>query len=251
MKKNQALFFQKGFIEIVNGKGIHEFPYHTHESFLIGVIKSGSAKFIIDNKEYVLGSGMTYLVPSDIGISIAPVSPYSYLTICIKKKVMQLDSSESEMYVRHDIGEKVIGLSKRFQMNRLTEDEFICELTSICNIKRGDEVLNQYLDSDIQKAVFYLKEHVNGKFVLNDLAEAVHLSKYHLIRRFKKEMGVTPKQYIQQCKIRQTKNRLLLNESEVDIAIDMNFSNQSHLCSMFKKYMGISMIEYKNNVDIV
>ncbi len=39
MKKNQASFYQRGFVEIVNGKEIHEFPYHTQESFLIGVIK--------------------------------------------------------------------------------------------------------------------------------------------------------------------------------------------------------------------
>ncbi len=42
---------------------------------------------MIDHKEYVLGSGMTYLIPSNIGISIGPVTPYSYLTVCIKKKV--------------------------------------------------------------------------------------------------------------------------------------------------------------------
>lgn len=49
MSKNKVSFFQRGSVEIVNGEGIHRFPYHTHESFLMGVIKSGEVRVIIKN----------------------------------------------------------------------------------------------------------------------------------------------------------------------------------------------------------
>jgi AraC-like DNA-binding protein len=251
MTKNKVCFFQRGSIEIVDGEGSHEFPYHTHESFMIGVVKSGEAKFVIGSNEYILGKGMTYLVPPNVGMSITPVKPYSYLTICIKNgRKIQLGQYKSDLYVLYNLGERVIGLCERFKFENFPDEKFIIELIETLDIQNTKEELNkECVSAPVKEAVKYIKEHVNDKFSLDELATSAHLSKYYLVRAFKNEMGITPKQYDQQCKIRKARESVLHEKTEVDIACDLSFSSQSHLCSMFKRYMGISMNDYKCNVE--
>ncbi len=251
MKKNKISFFQKGSIEIVDGEGTHKFPYHTHDSFMIGVVKSGVAKFVIENNEHILVNGMTYLIPPNVGMSITPVKPYSYLTICIKnERKIQLGQYKSDLYILNNPGDRVMSLCNKFKFEKLSEEEFIDELVETLELQENREELNkEYSSTAVKDAVRYIKEHVNDKFSLDELAKAVYLSKYHLVRVFKNEMGITPKQYDQQCKIRKARERVLHEESEADIAFDLNFSNQSHLCSVFKRYMGISINDYKCNVE--
>jgi AraC-like ligand binding domain. len=179
--KNKVSFFQKGLIEIVNGEGTHNFPYHTHKSFLVGVIKSGEARFIIGRREYLLTKGMTYIVPPDIGMSISPIKPYSYLTICIKISGMeQIDLYNTEMNMKQGLGEKVITLSEQFVLTKMTEEEFISKLSSILGIQIDKKKLNIRTTGDvIRLSEKYMNDHLNEKFVLEDLAKTVYISKYH------------------------------------------------------------------------
>ncbi len=250
MTKNKVLFFLKGSIEIVDGEGKHEFPYHTHDSLLIGVVKSGEARFAIGSNEYLLGKGMTYLVPPNVGISINPIIPYSYLTICIKNhKTTRFGQYKLDLYVLNNMGECLIGLCERYKLKLLSDEEFINNLIKTLELQDNEVNQNKVCTSAaIMDAIIYIKEHVNDKFLLDELTKAVHLSKYHLVRVFKNEMGITPKQYDQQCKIRRVKEWALQEKAGVDIATNLNYSNQGHLCSMFKRYMGISMNEYKSSV---
>ncbi len=250
MSKNKVSFYQKGSIEIVNGEGTHRFPYHTHESYLVGVIKSGEVRVFIGDREYLLMQGMTYIVPSKVGMSIMPVKPYSYLTICIKNgKLSGFEPYRQKQMVVQGVWEKIDSLCEQFTLLKLTEEEFIIRLCEILNLREAKIKSGSKASSDvIRVAEKYINEHINDKFILNDLAQAVHMSKYHLIRVFKREMGITPKQYDQQCKMRQIKTRILNQEAEADIAMDFSFSSQSHMGSIFRRYMGISPKDYLQDV---
>ncbi len=247
--KNKACFYQKNSIEIVDGEGTHEFPYHTHESFMIGVIKSGKTKFVIGNNEYILVKGMTYLVPPNVGISITPMKPYSYLTICIKNEMKApLLRYNSDLYVYYNLGVHVMRLCKDFKSNKLSSEQFVDKLIVTLQLQETNEVLDNSYSPVVKDTIKFISEHYDNKFQLDELARAVHLSKYHLVRIFKNEMGITPKQYDQQCKIRRVKESILNEQNEADVAYNLNFSSQSHLCTMFKRYMGISMNDYKSNM---
>jgi AraC-like DNA-binding protein len=247
--KNSISFFQKGPIEIVDGEGTHTFPYHTHQSFLVGVVKSGEARFVIGDTEYLLRAGMTYLVPPDVVMSITPTGPYQYLTVCIKDEE-KTRCGKPALFVIEKTGKRIIDLCEDFKSGQLSDESFMGELGKTLWWTDGNETCEECVNATIRDAVRYIREHVYEKFRLDRLAQNVHLSKYHLVRIFKNEMGVTPKQYDQQCKIRAAKKSILAQEREADIAADLYFSNQSHLCSMFKKYMGISLWDYRSSVEI-
>ena len=94
----------------------------------------------------------------------------------------------------------------------------------------------------------YIKKNADKKFDLDELAKTFHLSKYHLIRLFKKKMGVTPNQYHIQAKMRLLKAKLNDSQSETSLAQNLNLVDQSHLCKQFKKLMGVSIQSYKKNL---
>lgn len=252
MPKNDIVFFQKGMFEVVEGKGRASFPFHSHQSFLVGVIKSGKAILKFNEKEYELQGGMTYVVPSEVGFSMRPITAYySYLTLCIKadskNTLMQYFSKATVIF---DIGESICDLCENFKAG-INENNFFSGLVDILNLENREriEISEQSGPNDfIAEAVTFIDEHIEEKITLDDLAKKVHVSKYHLLREFKKRMSVTPKQYLSQSKMRYVRQKVMSVRTTAQIAADMNFSAQSHLCSVFKKYMGISVDDYKSNV---
>jgi AraC-like DNA-binding protein len=67
------------------------------------------------------------------------------------------------------------------------------------------------------------------------------------VKVFKKEMGVTPNQYYIQVKMHLIKKEIMEYQKAVDLAMEYNFNDQSHLCNLFKKQMGISLLDYKKS----
>ena len=70
-------------------------------------------------------------------------------------------------------------------------------------------------DNRIAKTVLYIRKHLNEAIELEKLAEISCLSKDHFIRLFKKELGTTPLQYINQKKIEKAQLLLITEELAV------------------------------------
>jgi AraC-like DNA-binding protein len=130
------------------------------------------------------------------------------------------------------------------------EDKLADDMLALIQpILKEEQIHKEQPVSDaIRKAAEHIRKLNGKKFDLNYIAVAVNLSKYHLIRQFKKEMGVTPNQYYIQNKLRIVKAELLAEQPETDIATELNYADQSHLCRQFKKMMGISPQDYKRNI---
>ena len=101
-------------------------------------------------------------------------------------------------------------------------------------------------DNRIAKTVLYIRKHLNEAIELEKLAEISCLSKDHFIRLFKKELGTTPLQYINQKKIE--KAQLLLTTEELavkEIAFQLAFEDYSYFNRLFKKITGVTPQEYR------
>lgn len=87
----------------------------------------------------------------------------------------------------------------------------------------------------------------SSDFNIQSLSKYVSLSKYHLIREFKKKFGLSPYQYYKNHQIKKVRQGLLAQHSLPDLAYLLGFSDQSHMCNDFKKYMGISPRDYQKS----
>lgn len=244
---NKVSFYFDGNIEIVTGVGMHKFPYHTHNSFLVGAVLGGYGEFDISDKVLKLGKGDAYIVPSNTGIAINPISKFSYITVCLKNELAAIMKEyKTESYFYLGLGNKLLELANDFRIHNIDEQCFAMHIIDMFKLYK---VSNPVRSMCTEKAVQYLNDHFQNKFSLDKLAENSYISKYHLIRTFKKEMGVTPKQYHQQCKMRKIKDMVFEN-SQSNIAYKLNFSTQSHMNNIFKKYMGITVGNYSSAVEL-
>ncbi|MDX2211652.1 MAG: AraC family transcriptional regulator [Oculatellaceae cyanobacterium bins.114] len=87
----------------------------------------------------------------------------------------------------------------------------------------------------------YIHVHLHQDLKLDKIAAIAQLSPYHFLRLFKQSMGVTPHQYIVQCRLNQAKYLLQYsNLSIVEIATQTGFCDQSHLTRSFKRLIGVT-----------
>ncbi len=79
---------------------------------------------------------------------------------------------------------------------------------------------------------------------LEDMAEAAFMSKYHLIRSFRRETGLTPHQFQLQNRVRKGQ-RLLAGPATVAEAAAAGFCDQSHFDRQFKRLVGLTPADYR------
>lgn len=101
-------------------------------------------------------------------------------------------------------------------------------------------------DNRIAKTVLYIRKHLNEAIELEKLAGISCLSKDHFIRLFKKELGTTPLQYINQKKIEKAQLLLITEELAVkEIAFQLAFDDYSYFNRLLKKTTGVTPQEYR------
>ncbi len=101
-------------------------------------------------------------------------------------------------------------------------------------------------DSRIIKILKFIRENINHKISVNDLASLSYLSEDHFIRLFKKEMGTTPVEYINIKKVETAQLMLVINDIPVkDVACALSFDNISYFNRLFKQVTGETPTQYR------
>jgi len=101
-------------------------------------------------------------------------------------------------------------------------------------------------------AVFeYIDAHLGDRVDLGNLSALVALSKYHFLRSFKRECGMTPYQYILGRRLRAAAVALLATEAPVArIAFDQGFADLSTFNHTFRRVMGVTPKAYRSNRNL-
>lgn len=106
-----------------------------------------------------------------------------------------------------------------------------------------DETLNGK-DPRISDAIEHINEHYQNTLCLDDMAEKVGLSKFTLIRKFKRVLNMTPGEYLINIRIKKGRELLLKGENIAAIAHDLGFYDQSHFHRNFLRITGTSPGEF-------
>lgn len=103
-------------------------------------------------------------------------------------------------------------------------------------------------EDKIERELDIIRKEIIGnpelEISIADMSEKVHVSSYHMIRKFARENGLTPHKFQIQCRIRKAQELLENGMKVVDVAAAVGFCDQSHLDRVFKKQLGISPDEY-------
>lgn len=112
---------------------------------------------------------------------------------------------------------------------------------------------NQYEqieDLIIGKTVRYIHDHLTEKISCPDIAAYLHITPEYLSAKFKKTMHKTLVEFINEQKIKEAQYLLLYsNESLSTISNYLSFSSQPYFQSLFKKYTGMTPLEFRDKKE--
>ena len=118
----------------------------------------------------------------------------------------------------------------------VASSEFLSRLIALGG---GEDLLPPLTSALVKRALVYIGEHATKQFSRWQLAEAVNVSEDYLTRIFRREIGLSPWDYLNRHRVylatellRQT--TLTINE----IASRTGFQDQAYFCRVFKKIKG-------------
>ena len=104
--------------------------------------------------------------------------------------------------------------------------------------------------SKIQDIVNYIQVNIYNPALLTnkELAEEFNIAENYLGQYFKNNMGISLKKYILKYKLKLVETRLLYTDMPVsEIAMELGFTDTSHLNKTFLAYKNISIKEFRHN----
>lgn len=249
----KALFFQ------------HSFGRHYHEGYAIGVILKGCETYQCNKKVNIAPKGSIVAVnpgevhdgrASDIqkGWGYFMIYPHARL---MEKALVQLDLPPGQMpfftepVIFDALVEKALYqlmAACENQDSKLSLESHFLYLISLLIDRHAD--FNLVPDSARQdsKKVNQVADKIHALYdqnlSLDSLAEDVDLSVYSLLRRFKKQTGISP--YLLQAglRIKRAKEQLRSGLSFAQTAVNCGFTDQSHMIRQFRRWMGITPGDY-------
>ncbi len=121
--------------------------------------------------------------------------------------------------------------------------QLIMELLNEFNTK----VINEERDIAVVACKNYIDKNYHKQIGLDDLTDITKLSKYHLSRKFKMDMGTTPGNYLIRIRLEKAMELILSTDDTIDtIAKKVGFSCGNYFSKVFRKNIKVSPLEFKN-----
>lgn len=111
------------------------------------------------------------------------------------------------------------------------------------------EVQKQLRSPITEKAMDYISKHLHYAMTLDEMARSINISTSYLSRLFHKETGMTLASYIQKERIHAAQNMLRFSDySYLEIATYLNFKSQSYFIAVFKKFTGMTPMQFRQSL---
>ena len=91
--------------------------------------------------------------------------------------------------------------------------------------------------------------NIQSALSLDEISQQANLSKYHFLRLFRQQFGITPHQYILNCRINRAREAIDLGACLDDVVFDYRFSDLSHFNRRFKPIYGMTPRQYQQHLS--
>lgn len=237
---------------------------------------SGSRNMIIDNQRFLVSEGsLIFKKPGQYVISEGTYDVYVLtLNFCpelsIHPQFYRRDRNSAQQplishpllddipthfhpYRKHDytrIFEQLCLCSYPMPENFAEQQILLNELFLLINADLFHEklLMQNQQNPIIQKCCKYINENFEKNITLSYLSDMANLAPNYFLRLFKKETGITPKEYILQIRLEHARSLLSGTTSKITtIASECGFNDTSYFSLFFKKRFGKTPIEYRKN----
>ena len=232
------------------------------DHFLIHYIISGTGTYEVGEKAFRLSAGDCFLCYPDTEISYYAdvLHPWEYAWVGFNGPDAALilgatDFTRDAPYIRQSTHGQQIqdtihtiyesrgnGFTNTIRMTGLLYE--LLALFVEDSVKDPQQTVAQLY---VQKSLEYIAENYSYPISIEDIASYIGVSRSQLFRCFQTVLGVSPKEYLTEYRIKQACR--LLSETSFSmnaIANSLGFDNSLYFSKAFHKVQGVSPSEYRN-----
>lgn len=252
-----------------------EIEFHNHDFYELFCLISGNVKYVIEGRSYELSPGDIIIVDNkDLHRPfIGSGEVYERIVIWLRPEFLRTESiGRSDLTTcfesKQDRGSHLLSMApaqKDLIWDKLYSFERACHGFSF-----GNEILKKlYLlellvyinrifigtygniedekvssNEKINEIIIYISKNLERNLTLDLISSTFFISKYHLIRLFKKYTGFTLHKYIMQKRLIKAKHYLRKGKNVTETALLCGFSDYSNFVRAFSKHFDQSPKNY-------
>jgi AraC-like DNA-binding protein len=244
----------------------HVYPPHTHETYVIGTIETGRDVVSARGFRGHAGPGdIIFIMPQDVHDGAPVDGGYSYrmsypgadFIRMVAEAVSSRPVSGPPLFrapmVHDPEGARLFSLAHRAletAADGLAGEELLLRAYARCLVLHADipEASVGREDGPIRRVRALIEARYAEDLPLDELAAAAGFSTHHLIRAFRREIGLTPHAYVVDVRVRRAQDRLRIGQAPAEVAVDVGFADQAHLTRAFKARLGVTPGAYRRAV---
>ena len=243
---------------------------HDHDYFEFFLVIDGAIEHFVNNRKFQLGKGhMLFIRPTDVhSLNVSSKSGCHFVNLAVLRRTIddmfeylgygldreRLLNSEFPPSVLLSAGELNSLVSKLDRLNTLPVNDkgrLNTELRVIL-IQLVTEYFEKEADFD-QEMPEWLKQTIDalqdpGNFLsgLPSVRDIACKSDEHISRTFKKYLGKTPTQYINELRLNFAANQIRFTSKKIsEICYEAGFENQSNFHRLFKSTFGYTPYQFR------
>jgi AraC-like DNA-binding protein/mannose-6-phosphate isomerase-like protein (cupin superfamily) len=229
--------------------------FYFPKNYEIGLIQEGKGVFTVGQTDYVVQKGDTFFIRPNLVHKGKPNPETGWTITCVRFKPEVMDDLMQD-------GAKFSIFNQLIPQNSMTETltKLLSHFESEVNLNEAVNLVYAFLldcsddipnhetvpkhHEAILNARLYIDQNFKNKFSLDDLAKEVFMSKFHLLRLFKQEIGLAPYTYQLQLKLNEARKLIFLKKSLTEVAYELGFNDQAHFINTYKKYTEITPSDF-------
>ncbi|WP_017905896.1 AraC family transcriptional regulator [Pseudomonas asplenii] len=245
----------------------HAYDAHWHDTYLIGVTEQGVQQFNCRRARYHSTPGNVFMLePGEIHDGDAPTEGgFTYSTLYLEPHWLErelgalfqeapansqlsfaqpLTTGDSRLALATNAAFQAIHSSELRIVQQSALDQMFDALTRHLYWRtryREDPRLPRVA----QRAREYLHAHLQQDVSLDDLATVTGVDRFRLTRAFKSAYGLPPHAYLVQLRLARARQLLARGEQPATVAMNLGFSDQSHLGRWFVRAYGLTPAAYR------
>lgn len=225
------------------------FPKHFHLDWSLVYLKLGSERIGFNDLSFTIFQNCFVLIPPYSIHSNGNESSWSYTAVYINIDVVKYICEKIKTDYYAILSQPFI-LSYNKNFDSLTNEnvlDVLSELLLQTHTKDKRTTDKKY----ISEIVNYLNINSNVKTTLDTLESKFKINKYKIWRLFNAEIGISPIEYQNSIRIERSKSLFYTENSISKIALEVGYFDQSHFTHNFKKFVGVTPKQYKDNCKII
>lgn len=235
----------------------YSYSLKSRDYHLITFISKGKGTFEIEDKVYELKENQLFIIPAGYWFRYTAdaTNPWRYSWIGflgIKSNfIYQAAEKHQFVYDCEDAGHYESMIAAILDSSGDSFSSFL-KINGLMYGLLGDlteeiGILNQSSNQQLSTlARHYMDLHYHDQILMSDVADFVGVHPNYLANIFKKETGISPKQYLSNLRIKKAKELLLETKDSVSlISQSVGFTDSLSFSKFFKKETGGSPLQYR------